>query len=155
MNHNSDFAQQAGYEPQREGLSGQPAATGTRIIPVVEEELQVGKKVVETGRVRVTKQVHEEEVTVAVPLITEQVEVERVTVNQYVETAPQVRYEGDTMVVPVVREEVVVTKRLMLVEELRLTKRQQQHETAQQVVLRKEQVNVDRISSDPNASNPI
>lgn len=122
-------------------------------IPVVEEQVRINKKTVETGSVHVYKDVHEEEVTVDVPTIHEEVNVERVKINEYVDSAPpSVRYEGDVMIIPVLHEELVLVKRLKLVEELRVTKRKIETHEAQHVTLRKEEVNVNRV--DPNGENP-
>jgi uncharacterized protein (TIGR02271 family) len=59
------------------------------------------------------------------------------------------------MIIPVLREEVVVEKRILLVEELRITKRQIQTNTPQQVTLRKEEVIVDRTSNDNINQDPV
>ena len=107
----------------------------------------------ETGRVNIYKDVHEEDVTVDVPTVHEEVNVERVPVNEYVESAPpSVRYEGDVMIIPVLHEELVLVKRLKLVEELHVTKRKIETHEAQHVTLRKEEVNVDRV--EPGGENP-
>ncbi|MDX5436567.1 MAG: YsnF/AvaK domain-containing protein, partial [Pontibacter sp.] len=88
-------------------------------IPVVEEQVQIGKKEVETGRVHISKEVHEEQQNLDIPVFHEEVEVERVAINMHVDSAPPpVRYEGDKMIIPVLKEEIVVQKRLVLVEEL-------------------------------------
>jgi uncharacterized protein (TIGR02271 family) len=132
----------------------QPQPTNSRVIPVIEEQLQVTRGVVETGRLRVTKQVHEEHQEVTAPTVREEIEVQRVPVNQYVDVAPPaVRYEGETMIMPVLREVLVVEKRLLFVEEVHITKRQVQADTTQPVTLRKEEIIVERVNpnSTPNA----
>ena len=122
-------------------------------IPVVEEQVRINKKTVETGRVNIYKDVHEEDVTVDVPTVHEEVNVERVPVNEYVDSAPpSVRYEGDVMIIPVLHEELVLVKRLKLVEELHVTKRKIETHEAQHVTLRKEEVNVNRV--EPGGENP-
>lgn len=130
-------------------ITEKPLHTETITVPVIEEQISIRTKTVETGRVRLVKEVKEEEVMVEAPLLYDQTEVERVAINQYVETAPEVRYEGDTMIIPVMREEVVVTKRLVLVEELRVTRHQISTVSTQPVRLRQETVTVERVSSDP------
>lgn len=125
------------------------------VIPVIEEQWQVEKNMVETGKVLISKQVREENVQVDVPLASEEVDVQRVPVNQYLDTPPPaVRYDGDTMIVPVLREEIVVQKRLVLVEELRITKRRVQKQESQQVTLRREEVKIDRIPAGDSNPNP-
>lgn len=117
-------------------------------IPVIEERLQVDKQLVETGRLLVSKVVKEEERMITTPLIHEEFSVERVNVNQYVDVAPAVRYEGDVTIIPVVKEVVVVETRLVLVEEVRITKRQVTTTDTQRVTLRQEEVTVERITDE-------
>lgn len=138
------------------GLDNQLLQTGTAdvsqgetmVIPVIEERITVDKKIVETGKVRISKKVTEQEEMIDVPLMREDVQVERVAINRFVDTAPQVRYEGETMIVPVLREVVVVEKRIELIEELHITKRQTQTQSTEHVMLRKEEVTVERLSTE-------
>lgn len=123
--------------------------TGEQIVvPVVAEELSVSKRTVEQGMVRITKTVTEHVGTVDLPLMEEQTQVERVAVNRIIETAPPVRYEGDVMIVSLVEEVVVVEKRLMLREELRISKRQVETRKPQQVTLRREEATIERFRHD-------
>ena len=114
-------------------------------LPVVEEQLRVGKKSVDKGGFRIVKEVDEK--TVVIPLATRSTEYsfERVAVNKYVEEPPPVRYEGNTMILSVVEEEVVVQKRLKLVEELRVTTVEKETLEQKEVILKKERIKVDRI----------
>ena len=86
-------------------------------------EKNFAKKIVEKGSVRIVKKVNTEEEKISVPLRSEEVEVERVAINEYVNTPPSVRYEGNTTIVPVVKEVAVVEKKILLVEEIHITKR--------------------------------
>lgn len=115
------------------------------IVPVVAEELVVGKRTVETGKVRIHKTVREHAEVVDEPLVRDEVNVERVPVNMFVERPAEARYEGDTLIVPVFEEVLVVEKRLVLKEELRITRRQTEHHAPQQVTLRHEEVNIERL----------
>jgi len=114
------------------------------VVPVVEEELRVGKRVVETGRVRVTKSVGEREELVDEPLVREEYEVERVPVGVYVDEPVGPRHEGDTLIVPVLEEVLVVEKRLLVREELRITRRQTEGRETRRVTLLSEEVSVER-----------
>lgn len=144
MEGNKDFEQQPEFEKHRVDIGNEQKSV---MIPVIEEKLQMDKIAVETGKVLISKHVHQEEVAVDIPIIDEEVDVERIEINQYIETPPPaVRYEGETMIIPILREVVVVEKRLMLVEEVRVTKRQMHRQETQQVVLRKEEVVVDRVA---------
>lgn len=116
--------------------------------PVMEEKLEVGKKLVETGKVKLHKMVTEEDVNIDLSLEHDEIEVERIAVNQYVDEAPPAtRYEGDTMIIPVLREEIV--KRLVVVEEVRITRRKSHGQVQEKATLRKEEVKVERSNSSP------
>lgn len=120
--------------------------------PVIEEKLKVGKELVETGKVKLHKTVTEEDVNIKLSLEHDEVEVERVAVNQFVEEAPATRYEGDTMIIPVLREEIV--KRLVVVEEVRITRRKSHEQVQENTTLRKEEIEVERSKSTPSSTPP-
>ncbi len=130
------------------------ASQQSAVLPVIEEQVHIEKRIVESGVVRVSKKVHEEKVMVDVPVIHEEHDVERVEINQYVDEAPTVRYDGATMIIPVLREEVIVQKRLVLVEELRIKKKLVQTKKQEEVTLRKEEVIVEREALDNSSSRP-
>lgn len=121
-------------------------------IPVLEERLNIGIRQVETGTVQLHKKVISEEVTHDVLVTQEEVEVERVAINQYVEAAPATRYENDVTIIPVVKEVLVVQKKLMLVEELHITKKQVISTTTVKETLRKEEVEINRIDATENST---
>lgn len=114
------------------------------VVPVVAEELQVGKRTVETGVVRVRKLVREHEETVDQPILREEVQVERVPIGRVVDVAPQPRNEGETLIIPVLEEVLVVEKRVMLKEEVHVTWRRVEERSPQQVTLRSEEIVVER-----------
>jgi uncharacterized protein (TIGR02271 family) len=122
----------------------------TFVIPVIEEEAFLDKRVVETGRVRISKRVSEREELIDEPLFREEVTVERVPINQYVDQPPQVRHEGDVMIIPVIQEQLVMQKRLVLVEELRVRKQVVETHQPQSVTLRREEIDVRRIAGTEN-----
>lgn len=124
--------------------SGVRRETEKVVIPVVEEQLRVGKRKVETGKVRITKRQVVREEVLDEPLMKEEVEVERVTINRPVNEPVSVRYEGSTMIVPVLEEVLFVEKRLILREELRVTMRQDMVREPQRVSLRSEEVKLER-----------
>ena len=127
-----------------------------RVIPVVEEQVTVSKRVIETGKVRISKKVSEQQTSVSIPLVREQYDVERVPVNEVVDTPPAaMRYEGDTTIIPVLREVMVVQKRYEIVEEIRITKRKTETTDTQQVNLRKEEVTIDRSEHDKNSNETL
>ncbi|HEX8915091.1 MAG TPA: YsnF/AvaK domain-containing protein [Humisphaera sp.] len=118
--------------------------TGSVTVPVVEERIVVEKRKVASGRVSVHVEPRTERQTVDVPLTKEHIEVERVPVNRYVEAVTPPREEGDVTVIPVFEEVLVVEKRLLLKEEIRLVRRRTVDAERRVVEVRKEEVRVDR-----------
>lgn len=115
--------------------------------PVMEEGVQVTKRVVDTGRgVRVRKTVSEHEHLIDEPLLQDELTVEHVPIGRVVDESspPQTRYEGDTLVVPVLEEVLVVQKQMRLKEEVRITRHRHAVQVPQSVVLRSEHVSVER-----------
>lgn len=115
--------------------------------PVMEEDVKVGKRVIDTGRgVRIHKTVAEREQVIDQPLLQDRLDVEHVQIGRVVAESdqPQVRYEGDTLVVPVLEEVLVVQKQLLLKEEVRITRHREAVHKPETVVLRSEQVQAER-----------
>jgi uncharacterized protein (TIGR02271 family) len=114
------------------------------VIPVTEERATVEKRVRETGRVEIRKSVHERVEVVDQPLHSDEVEIERVAINRVIEEPVAVRYEGDTTIIPLLEEVLVVEKRLVLREEVRIRKVRKEVHDPQEVLLREEQVDIVR-----------
>jgi uncharacterized protein (TIGR02271 family) len=114
------------------------------VIPVVEEEAHLEKRLVERNRTRITKQVHTEEETIETPLRQERVQVERVPVERIIDSPVTSHYDGDTLVIPVMEEVLIIEKKLFLKEEVRVTKYVGEIEHQETVTLRKEAVTVER-----------
>lgn len=92
----------------------------TEVIPLVQEDIVISKRELETGRVRVRTEVQWHTEHARADLFRNHVEVERVPVGHEVEAVPPVREDGDTVIIPVVEEVLVIEKRLVLKEEIRL-----------------------------------
>ena len=120
------------------------------VLPVLAEALEVQKRRVETGRVRLHKAVRTREVLVDEPLLREEVAVERVPVNREVEGPIPVRYEGDTMILSLLEEVLVVETRLLLKEEVHLTTRRTERHAPERVTRRHEDVTLERIGRERN-----
>lgn len=124
-----------------------PQSKESLAIPVLEEQAWVGKRVVDTGRgVRIHKTVAEHPIQVDERLMREGVEVSHVPVDRIValDQAPATRYEGDTLVVPILEEVLVVERRLRIKEELHITRTRREERHAETIVLKSEQVSVER-----------
>ncbi|MGE5563099.1 MAG: DUF2382 domain-containing protein [Bacillota bacterium] len=120
-------------------------------IPLVEERLSVAKRQVESGRVRVHVTVEEHEEIVTEQLLHDDLQIERVPRNVRLTEVPHVRLEGNTTIVPVVEEVLVVEKALVLVEEIHICRRSVPEETQIPVTLRVERASVER---DPARDTP-
>lgn len=139
--------EQTGRQP---GVQPANALTQTQVgetvvIPVIEETASIDKKVVDSATVVVHTNIIEEKKSVAVPLTTEEYEVKRIPVNEFVDERPPVRQEGNCIIVPVVEEVLIVQKRLKVVEEVHLVKRQLTETHKEDIVLKKEEVTVERV----------
>lgn len=116
-------------------------------VSVFEEQLSIDKRVVETGRgVRVHKTVQTQPVTIDDSLAHDEIDVRHVPVGRMLDDGdvPAARQEGDTLIVPVFEEVLVVERRLRLKEELHITRTRHQVPHAETVVLRTEQVSIER-----------
>jgi uncharacterized protein (TIGR02271 family) len=127
------------------GSVGTHHADDPLMLQVIAERLVVQKHKRVTGRVRISKTVQEHEEVVDEPLLRRTVHVEHVPVNRVVEGEIAVRYDGDTIIIPVLEEVLVVEKRLMLKEELHITQRQDEIHQPQRIILRSEDITVERI----------
>lgn len=117
-----------------------------RVIPIIEEQLRIDKKIIEKARYTFDKEVAEEQVELNIPLNHEHISIEKKEINQYVEVAPPaVRYEGVTMIISVLREEAVVVKKLMLVEELHVTRHSSEEMHSSTHTVRKEKIIINKI----------
>jgi len=113
-------------------------------VPVIEEELEVGKRRVEGERVSVRTVPRERTEVVEQPLESMEVEIERIAIDREIDTAPDIRNDGDTTIIPVVEERLVVEKRLFLREEIHVHRRRVVTQFRQNVTLRSQDVVVER-----------
>jgi len=111
-------------------------------IQVHEEQLHAHKQPVETGEVRVRKEVHTEHKSIDVPVQREEVVIERRPVHG--EAAAGDIREGEEIRIPVREEQVDVSKRTVLKEEVEVGKRVVQDTERVAGDVRKEEVHVER-----------
>lgn len=113
-------------------------------LEVVQEELKIEKRSNVTGVVRLEKTVRNLDALVDENLTSDVISIERVPVNRYLDQPVATRLEGDTTVFPVMEERVIVTKQLVLKEEIRITRHRQQERYREAVPVRVEEVQVTR-----------
>jgi uncharacterized protein (TIGR02271 family) len=122
------------------------------VVPVIEEELKVGKREISSGKVRIHTVVDAVEDVAKATLEEEHVEVTRIPIGKEVESLPSTRNEGDVLVIPVVEEILVVEKRLILKEEIRISRHKTQENVEVPITLRKERAVVERTPSQTSSS---
>jgi stress response protein YsnF len=126
------------------------------VIPVVEQIAALNAREVETGRVRVSTRVEQYEQAIEASLWVEEVAIERVPIHRVLGPTdhPKVREVGNTLVIPVLEETLVLEKKLVLREEVRLTRTRKEVRREEQVPLRREYAVVEHLPpSDPMARN--
>ena len=139
------------YSPDRANASA--GSTGTRssegdeqIIPVVEEELIVGKREVERGGVRVRSYVTETPVHEQVRLREERVNIERRPVDRALDNADADAFRERTIAMTATSEEAVIGKTARVVEEVVVSKSAEERVQDVSDTVRRTDVEVDRDS---------
>lgn len=120
---------------------------GTQAIPVIEENLQVGKRVVETGGVRVRSRIVERPVEENLRLRQERVHVERRPVDRAVTDADLTGFKEGEIELTEHAEVPVVSKEARVVEEVTLGKEVQEHEETIRDTVRRTDVEVEQLGS--------
>ncbi len=126
-------------------------------VPVIEEELVAGRREVKTGSVRVRKRVERIRKAIDMPVVKNAVRVERVAVNRVVKEIPKIREEPGMLVIPVVEEEIVVRRRLVLKEEIHILRDRVEERATAEVSVGREHAVVERLDGEGNViarSNP-
>ncbi|MEO7578941.1 MAG: YsnF/AvaK domain-containing protein [Massilia sp.] len=124
-----------------------PAGTGSVVIPVHQEELRVDTRQVDAGRgVRIHKHVTERPQQVDEILHADVIDVRHVVVDKIValDDAPASRQEGDTLIIPVLEEVLVVERRLRIKEEIHITTTEREERHSETVLLKSEEVEIER-----------
>jgi stress response protein YsnF len=134
-------------------------AADTEVIPLVEDRVRVSTRDVVTGRVRVSTVTDTVEETVRQELQGVRADVERLPIDQLLDPGsppPQPRVEGNVTIVPIVEEVLVVEKRLLVKEEVRITLRDTTERVEVPVQLRRQRAVVERTDGpdDPAPDQP-
>ena len=121
------------------------------VLQVVEERLAVSKRRISRGTVVVSTTTESLEEIAEVELDRYRVEVTCVPIDRVVDEAPLARAEGDTTIIPVIEERLVVVKQLVLKEELHIRHVVERHVKREPVMLRRQRVTVERRDGDTEA----
>ncbi|HVF28697.1 MAG TPA: DUF2382 domain-containing protein [Pyrinomonadaceae bacterium] len=145
---NASAASNAAYT-SGEGTRGRADYAGeSETLPVIEEELRIGKREVERGGVRVRTHVVERPVEEVVRLREERVRVERRPVNRPVTDADLQAFREGTIEITERAEEVVVDKQARVVEEVIVGKEVQEHSETIRDTVRRTDVEVEELGPD-------
>jgi stress response protein YsnF len=117
-------------------------AEGSDTIKVVEERLDVQRRLAEVGALRVRLETSVRTDVVDAPVVARSFQVERVERNAVVQAQREPWYDGEVLVVPVYEE--VVVRQLLLKEELRIVPTTRVQPAAQAVELKSQSVVIER-----------
>ncbi len=127
-----------------EGSSARGEEQGRDTLQLAAEEARISTRGVITGRVDVRTVTDTVEEIVRSTLRGETIDITRVPIDREVTVAPAVRTEGDTTIIPVLEEVIVVEKRLVLKEEVRIRRISRSDEVETTVPLRRQRAVVER-----------
>jgi stress response protein YsnF len=140
----------AGWAP-RQGQAAAP--TGNEgVLEVVQEELQVGKRSLDKGGVRVIQRVSETPVREVVRLREERAVVDRRPVDRPATRADLADFKESTLEVRETSEEAVVAKTARVVEEVRVGKEVREREEVVEDKVRRKDVDVQRMEGNSRGS---
>ncbi|MCC9138013.1 YsnF/AvaK domain-containing protein [Pontibacter silvestris] len=136
-----------------QGTATPPTGTATsgttagQSIPVIEEQMEVGKREVETGGVRLRSRIVERPVQESMRLREEHVHVERNPVNRPATDRDFANFkEGETTITEHA-EIPMVNKEARVVEEVRIGKETEQHDETIKSTVRKTDIDVDKVDA--------
>jgi stress response protein YsnF len=113
-------------------------------IPLHAEEVSVSRREIKMANVQIALVTGTREQLIDEELTHVRVEIERVPIGRTVEVAPPIRHEEDITIIPVVEEVVVVERRLVLKEEIRVWRVSTKVRHQETVVLRQQEAVVTR-----------
>ena len=119
-----------------------------QVIPVVEEQLQVGKRQVQRGGVRIHSQVTERPVEEQVTVRHEKVNVERRPVDRDVSEVGADAFQERTIEMTETVEEPVVAKRARVIEEVVVGKTEHEHTQTVRDTVRRTDVDVQQLGTE-------
>jgi uncharacterized protein (TIGR02271 family) len=134
-------SQATGHDVRETGVG----ATGEEEIRIslMDEEMAIEKVSRESGHVRIRKEIRMEEKHVTVPVMVEEVVIERIPIGRQAEGTDDLAFRGHELDMPLHEEEIRVTKRPVVREELRIRKLVHSENRDATASLRHEDVKVD------------
>ena len=124
------------------------------VVPINAETATVSRRRNVTGRVTVATTTRTRDELIDELLRNEHAEIERVVLRQFVDEDPGIRQEGDVLVIPILEEVVVVERRLVLKEEVRVRRVITTEHHRETITLREQDAVITRHSVDLQAPAP-
>jgi uncharacterized protein (TIGR02271 family) len=121
---------------------GRGRELGEQRLTLSEEELRVGKRTVQAGEVALHKTVETEHVSETVPLLREEVTIERRPIAADANRSGNIEIGEDEIRIPLMAEEAVVEKRVVGTEEVTLRKQQVTENQTVEADLRRERLDM-------------
>jgi stress response protein YsnF len=114
------------------------------VVPLHAEQVEVGRVEREKGQVKISTVTRFREHVVDEMLSKEYFDVKHVAVDRIVDAMPDIRQEGDTTIVPIVEEVLVIEKRLRVKQEVHITRIKTTARHQETIVLREQEAVVTR-----------
>jgi uncharacterized protein (TIGR02271 family) len=126
-------------------MSSELPPAGEPRIPLHAEELSVSRRQTAGDTLQVSTVTREHARFVDEALNHERVQIDRIPIGRQIEAIPPVRQEGDTTILSVVEETIIIERRLILKEEIHIRRLQVSERHQEAVVLRKQEAVITRI----------
>ena len=141
-----------GYEKASPAYTAdQVAEERSRVIPVIQEDLEIGKRQVDLGKVRVVSRIVEKPVSESVTLREEHATIERHPVDRPASAADLAGLQGQSIEIKQTAEKAVVSKTARVVEEVVVGKEATTHTEQIADTVRSTVVDVDQTGITQNA----
>jgi uncharacterized protein (TIGR02271 family) len=141
-------ARSAEYRQQGSNFNLRDYNESDYVVPVVEEQISVGKRQVERGRMRIYTRVSERPVEEQVTLRQERVNVERRPVNRPASEADFNAFQEGQIEVTAMAEEAVVAKQAHVIEEVVIGKTTEEHTETIRDTVRRTDVDIERVDGE-------
>ena len=109
---------------------------------VCQEELKIKKRRIPVKKLSIRKRTKYTDFKSEIPLVSEQLSYTEVPFNTEVEQIPEVRQEGDTTIIPVIKEIPIISKKIVLIKEIHITRSQSLSTETIEAKLRSEEVEI-------------
>jgi len=113
-----------------------------KIVPIVKEEARIDKRPKLRATYSFQKETDVRNIEQSVFLKEDSIDINEISVEKEIKSYPKIRTEGDVTIIPVVREEEVVSKKLILEKEVHITKKRDVKKKDIQIDIRTENLKI-------------